>query len=140
MADEKRDVSPVASPPGAGALRSPAASPPNAGTLRSPAASPPSRSVLRSLLRSLASPPGLLRSPAASPPLASLVRSLARSDFRDAFARDPEGTLKKSSFDTSKLPAAQLSVLRGLSADELEVLARVVSRLREANNGRPVSI
>jgi hypothetical protein len=72
--------------------------------------------------------------------LASLVRSLNRPSFRKSFVIDPLGTVGRAGLNVEHLPSAQLDILAGLSAQEVEMFAAVAARLREANSGRPVSV
>jgi hypothetical protein len=92
------------------------------------------------------SPPGEQRVPP-SPPgeqrmegLPGLMRSMARPTFRKSFNNDPRRAIEQAGLNVQTIPPAQLEVLAGLSEEELEIVARVVSNLRSARPSMGVSL
>ena len=64
--------------------------------------------------------------------LAKLAGVITEPAHRQSFAADPDGTLDRSDLHPTAIPESLLGTLKGLSQEELRVLARVNAGLVDA--------
>jgi hypothetical protein len=68
-------------------------------------------------------------SPETMAAVAALSSALSQVDRREAFLSDPEETLKEAGVSVEAIPGELLDHLRGMSSDELRMLADLSERM-----------